>query len=196
VQQKTSALHLLEVRAQSFLVPGTSHPAAGSLTVDTLPKSLPIADDKGKGGKGGRGKKDKQASKRRLDGAAGKGSGKSPRALGLHWEADKKEFLQPSDVEIGKLLKEDPVRIRIRETENDITIGKVTYQKQDLADAANCGPYDKCWAVGLSNKPWPLKLHLCNHSEEPSHAAHDSPAHLFSKEQVSALRNIREAADK
>ena len=49
---------------------------------------------------------------------------------------DRKEFLQPSDVEIGKLLKEDPPRIRIVETDTDITIGRITYQKQDLADAA------------------------------------------------------------
>ena len=164
--------------------------------MDTLLEPSPIADDKGEGGKGGRDKKDKQAGTRRIEGAAGKGSGKSPRAPGLPWEADRKELLQPSDVEIGRLLKEDPPRIRIVETANDITIGRVTYQKQDLADAANCGPNDKCWAVGLSNKPWPLNLHLCNHSEEPSHAAHDSPAHLFSKEQTSSLRSVMEAADK
>ena len=174
-------------------VPGTLHPAAGSLTVDT-----PYADEKGKGGKG-KGKRDKQAAKRRLDGAAGKGAGKSPKGPVTAWPAwdqDRKEFLQPSDVEIGKLLKENPPRINIVETDTDITIGRITYQKQDLADAADCGPGDKCWAVGLSNKPWPLKLYLCNHSDEPSHAAHDSPAHLFTKAQTSALRSVREAADK
>jgi hypothetical protein len=176
------------------LVPGTLHPAAGSLTVNTLLKPAPYADERGNRGKG-KGKRDKQAAKRRLDGAAGKGASKSPKGPGPAWGSDRKEFLQPSDVEIGKLLTESPPRIKIVETDTDITIGRTTYQKQDLADAADCGPGDKCWAVGLSNKPWPLKLHLCNHSDEPSHAAHDSPAHLFTKAQTSALRSVREAAD-
>ena len=101
-----------------------------------------------------------------------------------------------SEVDIGKLLKEDVVRLKIVETPHAITIGDITYQKQDLADACQCGVADKCWAVAMSSKPWPLKLHACNHHSEPEHASHDSPCHVLSFEQVKTLRALREAAGK
>ena len=99
-----------------------------------------------------------------------------------------------SEVEIGLLLKEDPPRLSVVETKHTLTINGTAYNKQDLADACSCKPEDKCWAVAMSSKPWPLKLHACNHHSEPDHASHDSPCHLLSMEQVKALRSFKEAA--
>lgn len=99
-----------------------------------------------------------------------------------------------SEVEIGLLLKEDPPRLTVVETKHTLTINGTAYNKQDLADACSCKPEDKCWAVAMSSKPWPLKLHACNHHSEPDHASHDSPCHLLNMEQVKALRSFKEAA--
>ena len=75
------------------------------------------------------------------------------------WKNGRADKLHPHEVETGKLLKEDPPRLSVVETEHTITIGRTSYQKQDLADACACAPADKCWAVAMSSKPWPLKLH-------------------------------------
>ena len=86
------------------------------------------------------------------------------------------------EVEIDKLPKVEPVRLKIVEAQRSITIGRTTsiysYQKQGLADACNCQAADKCWAVAMSSKPWPLKLHACNHHTGPEHASHGPPCHL------------------
>ena len=99
-----------------------------------------------------------------------------------------------SEVEIGLLLKEDPPRLKIVETQHTLTINGTASSKQDLADACSCKQGDKCWAVAMSRKPWPLRLHACNHHSEPDHASHDSPCHLLNVEQVKALRSSKEAA--
>ena len=58
-----------------------------------------------------------------------------------------------SEVEIGLLLKEDPPRLSIVETQHTLTINGTAYNKQDLADACSRRPGDTCWAVAMSSKP-------------------------------------------
>ena len=98
------------------------------------------------------------------------------------------------EVEIGLLLKEGPPRLSIVETQHTLTINSTAYIEQDLADACSCSPADKCSAVAMSSKPWPLKLHAYNHHSEPDHASHDPLCHLLNIDQVKALRSSKEAA--
>jgi hypothetical protein len=51
--------------------------------------------------------------------------------------------------------------------------------KEELAKLCNCAVDEKCWAVAFSQKPWPLKLELCNHAGEPGHEHYDSNKHAF-----------------
>jgi hypothetical protein len=73
--------------------------------------------------------------------------------------------LEPWDIEIGKTVTEE--RITVIETDTHIQLGGgPDIAKQDLADILGCGRDEKCWSVALSGKPWPFKLHLCNHSKD------------------------------
>ena len=77
------------------------------------------------------------------------------------------------------------------ETETHIQIGiGPNVAKQDLADLLGCSPADKFWAVALSSKPWPLKLHLCNHKEETHHEAWDSDKHTLAGFEAHKVRTF------
>ena len=77
------------------------------------------------------------------------------------------------------------------ETGTHVQIGSgPNVAKQDLADLLGCGPADKCWAMALSSKPWPLKLHLCNHKDEPGHEAWDSDKHTLAGFEAHKIRTF------
>ena len=107
-----------------------------------------------------------------------------------------KKWLEPHEVDIGRLLRQRTTRqgqiiepVKVLETEHTIQIGNgPVVQKQDLADICSCGRDDKCWATALCTKPWPLKLHLCNHAGEPGHENYDSDMHVFTKDEIIQIK--------
>ena len=115
-----------------------------------------------------------------------KGKGKTAKGDG---DAPKRQKTAPWDVEIGSTVTDG--RCTIIETETHIKVGAgPNVAKQDLADIIGCGPSDKCWAVALSGKPWPLKLMLCNHKDEPGHDAWDSDKHSLTAFEVSRIHSF------
>lgn len=68
--------------------------------------------------------------------------------------------------------------------------------KSDLAAACDCGEDDKCWAVPMSIKPWPMKLEACNRHGEPGHESHDSSHHRFTAQQLQKIGQLCVAAKK
>ncbi len=76
------------------------------------------------------------------------------------------------------------------ETTLDIKLGEVAVTKADFAAACNVGSEDKCWAAAFSNKPWPIKLELCNHAGEPGHETAESHKHVFSSLQMAKCRTL------
>ena len=94
-------------------------------------------------------------------------------------------------MEIGLTVAED--RVKIVETDTHIQVGLgPNVVKQDLADLIGCAPGDKCWATALSSKPWPMKLQLCNHRDDPAHEAWDADCHSFTPFES---RKVREFVD-
>ena len=90
-------------------------------------------------------------------------------------------------MEIGLTLTEE--KVVILETATHIQIGRgANIAKQDLVDRLGCGPGDKCWSVTLSSKPWPWKLQLCIHKDDPGHESWDSDKHTFTASEVTKLR--------
>ena len=47
-----------------------------------------------------------------------------------------------------------------------------TYVKHELAKLEGCKVGDRCWAVGVSVKPFPQNLVFCNHKGKPGHGPH------------------------
>jgi hypothetical protein len=82
-------------------------------------------------------------------------------------------------------------RAHISETETEISAGRVTLKKADLAALIGCGVKDKCWAVAMSRKPWPMKLTCCNHKGEKGHEYYDSEKHVFTAQQMSQVTDLK-----
>ena len=108
-----------------------------------------------------------------------------------------KKWLEPYEVEIGRLTKSDGgggPKVIVTETETTMQVADgPTVSKQDLADICDCGVGDKCWATALCEKPWALKLHMCNHVGEAGHEYYDSDQHVFTKEQILMIRAHKES---
>ena len=110
--------------------------------------------------------------------AGGKGGPGSPR-----------KQTDPWDVEIGLSVTHE--RVVIIETSTHIQLGNgPDVSKQDLAEIVGCGPNDKCWAVALSAKPWPFKLHLCNHKDDEGHESWDSDSHVFTPAIIRRIKDF------
>jgi hypothetical protein len=87
------------------------------------------------------------------------------------------------DVVLGSSLG----RAAVVETPVSISINGCVHSKAELAKACGVGTDDRCWATAVSRMPWPLKLKMCNHAEEPGHESHDSSKHKFTSKQLDAL---------
>jgi hypothetical protein len=96
----------------------------------------------------------------------------------------------PAAVEIGRVSE----KLTYTDNETHFGLHNVVLAKADLALICGCGLNDKCWAVALSTKPWPLKLETCNCVGQPGHEQHDSVKHIFSVQQLKRIAALVEQA--
>jgi hypothetical protein len=94
---------------------------------------------------------------------------------------------EPWEVVIGDAAD----RAHISETATEISAGRVTLKKADLAALIGCGVNDKCWAVAMSRKPWPKKLTCCNHKGKKGHEYYDSAHHVFTAQQMAQVTDLK-----
>jgi hypothetical protein len=78
-------------------------------------------------------------------------------------------------------------KVVFKDTATHFGIHDLMLEKKALASACDCGVDDKCWAVAMSKKPWPLKLELCNKKGQPGHQAHDSAQHKFTAGELKTI---------
>ena len=101
----------------------------------------------------------------------------------------------PDQVEIGKLTRykeqEGRAQVIIKETPTYVTDGCNMINKAEAANICDCGINDRCWAICLDGRPWPLKLQRCNHPGQMGHIMHNSIKHRFTASQMARLQGLR-----
>jgi hypothetical protein len=98
---------------------------------------------------------------------------------------------EPWEVEIG----ESTDRANVSETPKEITVGRLTVKKAELASLLSVGEDDRCWAVAMSRKPWPKKLTCCNHKGEKGHEHYDSAKHNFTRKEITQVTDFKKALE-
>jgi hypothetical protein len=86
-------------------------------------------------------------------------------------------------------------RAHVSETGSEITVGRLTVKKSELAALLSCKAEDRCWAVAMSRKPWPKKLTCCNHQGEKGHEHYDSSKHTFTPQEITRVTNFKKALE-
>ena len=101
----------------------------------------------------------------------------------------------PDQVEIGKLTRykeqEGRAQVIIEETHTYVTDGWNMIHKAEAANICDCGINDRCWAICLDGRPWPLKLQRCNHPGQMGHIMHNSIKHRFTRIQMARIQGVR-----